>query len=272
MRSLFSFLKSIMPNGVSLRLRLLKAKMVDSDTAAFAKFVNRVVDRTAIAIDVGANSGLYSAILAKHFDKIVTIEPNPDCVRYMQDALPSNCQIFQCAASDQSGHAVLRIPMFGGTVETTRATISDDNTFSSKSPTGFSNIEVITETVDNISKYIVDDKPVAILKIDTEGHEFAAFLGAERIIAKHKPALCIEIEGQHGVQAVKILNKIADLGYIGIILRENKFQNDARFSDGRFQEILADTSTANRYFVHRNKVGIFPDIELRRTAETRLAV
>jgi len=52
-----------------------------------------------VAVDVGANVGLFTAVLARHSKKVIAFEPNPACAEHLMEVAPRNCEIIAKAVS-----------------------------------------------------------------------------------------------------------------------------------------------------------------------------
>src|SRR5262245_38084736 len=76
--------------------------------------VPKFVNRTMIAVDVGADVGLYTAILAPRAAFTLAIEPNPYSARHLRSLNLARCQIVEAAASNENGESVLRVPLIEG--------------------------------------------------------------------------------------------------------------------------------------------------------------
>lgn len=128
-----------------------------------------------VAIDIGANVGLWSRELCKCFDTVIAFEPVQEFVDCLKKNVPdSNLDIRNLALGDQdttvdiiinphnTGHSYVNTNTFGtGTITMTRLDSLE-----------FSRIDYI--------------------KIDVEGYETQIVAGAEQTLKKHKPIIMIE--------------------------------------------------------------------------------
>lgn len=214
MNKLFSFLKSVLPPKISYRLRIFKALMVDGDLRRLKDLARDVGGKYLVAIDVGANAGLYAAILSRYFGRVICIEPNPTCVAYLRKVLPTNCLLVDVAVSDRSGAVDLVVPIFDGALETTWGTISKTNPIVADS----ARVERISVPVRRIDDIVKDLRSklggrIALLKIDVEGHEFEALQGAADLLRHERPIVIAEIEARHGAPVDKIFELLAAYNY-----------------------------------------------------------
>jgi FkbM family methyltransferase len=145
------------------------------------RLLDRLMTPNGIAVDVGANYGIYAYALAAIASKVHCIEPLSECCAYIK-AFPSDkITVHNCALSDAAGTLRLHIPTIQGRSIRTRASLEE--------PSGTFDIrDVEVRTLDSFDLPRVD-----FIKIDVEGVEAAALRGARATIEKHRPSLLIEI-------------------------------------------------------------------------------
>ena len=130
----------------------------------------RLTDGDDLALDVGANVGYYSALMAQRARRVVAFEPHPGlaaCLRRNAARWPSRwVEVEERAVSDETGLARLTEPEeFAGNAGAATLHPEDDSAATS--------FEVETVRLDEV----VGEDAVGILKIDIEGHELAALEG-----------------------------------------------------------------------------------------------
>jgi len=129
----------------------------------------RLTGRQDLAIDVGANIGYFTGLLASRAAEVVAFEPNPQLQGRLTENIArwkqaSRVRVDRRAVSRSDGVSILRLPPdyranYGiATLEQTEQSTED--------------YEVETVRLDEII-----DRPVGILKIDVEGHELAVLEG-----------------------------------------------------------------------------------------------
>jgi FkbM family methyltransferase len=136
-------------------------------------------------LDIGANIGRYSLILADRFEQVVAFEP----VKSTRETLEknrllngaSNLVIIPAAASDKNGEAFISLDpshMGGCTLER-----------------DYPKKELIqTTTVDScLEKLGISPTDVSLVKIDVETHEEKTLRGMERLLTEGSPVLIVEI-------------------------------------------------------------------------------
>jgi FkbM family methyltransferase len=141
------------------------------------------------AIDIGANYGLYSHGLQRHYDSVTAFEPNTAIATPLIAAAYPNVRIVHEALSSHSGTAILHIPKQNGVILSGWASLEPEVATEAQS---LIDIEVPISTLD--SHHLQN---VGFIKIDVEGHELEVLLGAEQTIRQSKPHLLIEIQDKH---------------------------------------------------------------------------
>jgi FkbM family methyltransferase len=152
------------------------------------KRVAQEVKRGDVFYDVGANVGFYSLLAATLIDlgRVYAMEPLPANLGYLRKHLElnrvSNVEVFEVAVSDQVGSAFFQ-------VEATRAMgrIAPDGADGA--------IRVETSTLDTLLKE-EQIAPPNFIKMDIEGAEFRALLGARECFARHRPKLFLATHGR----------------------------------------------------------------------------
>lgn len=137
-----------------------------------AEAYNYVTD-FGIAVDVGANVGLWSKPMTQKFKRVIAFEPMKqvlECLKLNVKDLPVDINEF--ALSNISGH----IDMF----------YDSENTGSSY---------VVESSVGNIELKTLDELDLpkfGLLKVDCERHDLQVLQGAEKTILKYKPIIIVE--------------------------------------------------------------------------------
>jgi FkbM family methyltransferase len=136
-----------------------------------------------IFIDVGAHAGLYTIIASRRTGingKVISIEPNPENVRYLKLNLQSNritnVDIIPHAAGKALG--TMQMQYFLGHTALTTARKTDVTSPTSR------RFEVKVITLDEVFKTIVEHRTVKAIKIDTEGFDLDVLRGSKDILKK----------------------------------------------------------------------------------------
>lgn len=161
-----------------------------------AEIVKKLVQPGDVVIDVGANIGYISHLLAQWVGpegKVHALEPVPgtfDLLRHSLSRLHgSQVVLYNVAASSKSGQAVMEIPEYEGGGENLYESRVVDAENAAKG--GHRTVTVELRTLDDM--FLGSDQPVACIKIDVEGHELDAVRGGEQVLERWAPALVIEV-------------------------------------------------------------------------------
>jgi len=135
-----------------------------------------LAEPSRVFVDVGAHVGRYAIRLAKHFRKVVAIEPIPRNVEILRKNIElnsvSNIEVLQIAAGDRRGR--IEISNAGSHSSVLDASTSKDKVYVDMYP--------LDEVIDRVD----------VVKIDVEGYEIEVVKGMRRIIAECRPILVIE--------------------------------------------------------------------------------
>jgi FkbM family methyltransferase len=215
-----------------------------------------------IAVDVGANVGLFTSVLVRHSKKVIAFEPNPDCARQLVAVMPQNCEVIAKAVSDQCGTSILRVPVAGNVDMDALATIDPSNQFATETRAAkVRRLSVETVTLDECLLPTEDDTRVTFINIDAEGHEFAILRGGEGVIHAHRPVLLIELEYRHGAAVNDVFTWLGDRGYVGhaLIDTRNLVPIDANMVRSLQDEVrLAKRLSGDRHSGYVNNIFFLP--------------
>jgi FkbM family methyltransferase len=141
-------------------------------------FADHIID-SGVVYDIGAHAGFYTLLasdLVGPKGKVLAFEPLPKNVQFLMKHLQinhiSNVEVFDVAITDQSGTA-----MFEESVHTSMGRLSDDG-----------NITVQTASLDGFIKNNLLPQP-DIIKMDIEGGEYSALLGAQKTLEGKHPVI-----------------------------------------------------------------------------------
>jgi FkbM family methyltransferase len=177
-------------------------------------------DRHRLAIDVGANIGIYAHALRPLARQVWAFEPNPALCRLLRRTFGLSVRIEQVALSDAPATRDLFVPVHHG-----RATIE------TRLP-GAASVAVTTRRLDDY-----DVPPVGFIKIDVEGHEGAVLRGASGVLARDRPNVLVEVEERHREGAVADVRRLLEgLGYAGFFLDGSGLVPIADFDPGVHQD------------------------------------
>lgn len=145
----------------------------------------------AVALDVGANRGIWSWHLRRTGAVVHAFEPNAALAERLRHALP-DVVVHACALSDREGEAELRLPVVQGVAYDGWATVETDNRFPTLAVQAERRQRILLRTLDGFRFERVD-----FLKIDVEGHELAVLRGAEETLRRCRPLLLFEADDRY---------------------------------------------------------------------------
>jgi FkbM family methyltransferase len=160
--------------------------------------VNRIIQNTPInkdAINIGANIGLYSNLLAElinNDNKVLAIEPTPGALKYLEAniKLNNNCNkiiVFNGIATDVPG--LSKINIIEGKEEYSSVGVISHYAVEREKCIS---VDIEGDTIDNlVAKFNLQP---GILVIDVEGFEYQVLIGAIETIRKFKPIIISELD------------------------------------------------------------------------------
>ena len=159
------------------------------------RWLRRIGPCRGIAIDVGANYGIYSYALSKLYLRVVAFEPNPKAAQLLQSWNSPKVDLVQTALSSRAGSSILYVPLNNGFEVSGWGSLDRDNC---PGAVDFAKLEVHLRTLDSFEL-----SDVGFIKIDVEGHELQVLQGAAETIARCKPNLLVEVrQNETGVHAL----------------------------------------------------------------------
>jgi FkbM family methyltransferase len=184
--------------------------------------LHRIVPKQGLAIDVGANVGVYSYRLKRLGHRVVSFEPDPAYQERLKSLLGPDARIEAVALSSAGGSGVMRVPNLGEAYGGGRASLSDEVVPDDMVSTSYD------ATLRTLDSYDFDD--VAFLKIDVEGHEEDVLAGAAKTLERSTPTILIEIEERFNRGGVaRVSQNLARLGYKGSFYYKRKRHDISEF-------------------------------------------
>ena len=170
-----------------------------------------------VFLDIGANAGFYSLLMAAAGCQVHAIEPAPRCRELLARNLALNpllsVTVHPWAASNEAGDAVINVGPTGLSGLSSLRDISEP-------PEGVTNYDVSEIEAVTVETRRVDDQPwskVALVKIDIEGAEMKALEGMAGVIERDRPAIVFELTDgflrQLGSSAAELTGWLTVRGY-----------------------------------------------------------
>ena len=177
--------------------------------------LDRLVPRGGIAVDAGANYGIFAYALSTIADRVVAFEPNPECARFARWMLRGRAELHELALSDAPGRATFYVPLsdegmvlhFAGNLKRTHSQFRNMRTY-----------PVEVRTLDSFGF-----KDVRFIKADVEGSEREVLDGARETIARDRPVLLLELlSGTHADPGAYTAAICRDFGYDAYLVQHGE--------------------------------------------------
>lgn len=150
------------------------------------------------AIDGGAHIGEWTRIMAGRFNIVHAFEPNPDTFAILRSNIFSDRVVLhQTALLDEAA----QVDVFH------KKNLNPRGDFVRKVPTGL----VRSTTIDQLQV-----RSCGLIKLDLEGAEYLALLGAIKTLDRCRPVLIVEIDTyghRYGTTDDDVINFICGVGY-----------------------------------------------------------
>ena len=156
-----------------------------------------VLPTGGIAVDVGANVGWHTLLLARlvgEGGRVLAAEPNPSVRARLQDNLHLNrirhVDVVPYALGDAEGTVAFHAP------EADDTGAGDGHVVTATETDGRRVIRVETRRLDTILQAMQVER-LDLIKIDVEGFEWPVLKGAEQVIARFRPHIVFETLGEY---------------------------------------------------------------------------
>jgi FkbM family methyltransferase len=158
---------------------------------------------------------------------VVAFEPQPLAAallrRYVSAFAWSNVAVEECALSSAAGTRELLAPGEGATPAASLVGVS--------LPPAPRRYPVQVDTLDRYLAAHPPHGPLALLKIDVEGHELDVFMGARATVEGRRPSILFECEARHlrGTTMHDVFDHLRSVGYRGAFFEGNGLVDVSRF-------------------------------------------
>jgi len=207
--SIRSRLAMMLPPSLFYRRRIAEEAAAGEPELAM---LAALVPHGGIAIDVGANQGVYAYALLGIADRVIAFEPNPDYARFARRMLRGRVEVHELALSDASGRGAFHVPLsqdgmvlhLAGSLKRTHAQFPVMQTY-----------EVAIRRLDDLG--LTD---VRFIKADVEGSEREVLDGGRETIARDRPTILLELlAGTHDDPGGCVKGICETFGYDAFILQ-----------------------------------------------------
>jgi FkbM family methyltransferase len=187
------------------------------------RFLPQLVARDKIALDIGANRGVYSYVLSTLCERVVAFEPNPKMFAILKRGLRPNATAHQVALSNLSGEAELSFPLVPGKHDK-----FSNQRASLLAPDGAAERRVVRVQTRTLDSY--DLCNVGFIKIDVEGFEQSVLDGARETLARERPVLLVEMAEVHTHAPIeRSIEAVQARGYEVFYLRDGTLRSVTEF-------------------------------------------
>jgi len=167
--------------------RIALQKYEEYESILILKYINK----NSVVVDVGANIGYYTLLLAKICKKVYAFEPDKECfeilVKNIKENKLTNVVLFNMAVSDKKEKVIF----FHNNIN------FGDNRIQSPSASPYPPLTRGKNTVlsVNLDEFLKNEKQIDLIKIDVQGYEEKVINGAKNLIKKYSPVLFYEYNG-----------------------------------------------------------------------------
>lgn len=207
-------LADLLPRPWRLPLRYRVQSAIGGLEPEFA-LLPQLVPRGMVALDIGANMGVYSYALAGLASHVHAFEPQAACCEVIASwAVRRNVSVHNAGVGSTPGELVLHVPVVDGRKIGTRASFTTVD-----GP--HEDVRVPVITVDDLAI-----ERVGFIKIDVEGFEHDVLVGADTTLRRWQPVLLIELDRERQTRESfeRTLEFLATRGYAPSVLDQGRLK------------------------------------------------
>lgn len=173
-------------NGFNIRLPIRYFRYYeDGYERDTFKYFDQIIKPTDTILDIGAHIGLFSVFFSKKLSdkgKVICFEPTPGTYQILKRTAElndlKNCKVVNAAIADKSGSLTFNLTSKDGEGSNANSLVQTERT-----------VNVTEVKVFSIDDYRRTEKlKIDILKIDVEGYELNALIGAQETFITDKPS------------------------------------------------------------------------------------
>ncbi len=183
----------------------------DKTEGQFCVFESLLPDKGYV-IDVGANIGVMSTLLARKAERRIIYAYEPAALNFsVLSRITSyfrlkNVRLYPWAIGSEDGEVGMLMPMAGSVVLHGLSHVVDND-----SPIGQGyRFQVPCRRLDDRADFFAAGVKVIGIKIDVEGHEISVLEGARRLLLTHHPLVYCEVSNENRSRCFKLVRQ---LGY-----------------------------------------------------------
>jgi FkbM family methyltransferase len=174
-----------------------------------------LVGKGGVAVDIGANEGVYAYALSELGATVHAFEANPTFADFAQRMLGERARVHRLALSNETGQASFFIPLAEDSSELHLA----GNLKNSHSQ--FERQSVIKVEVRTLDSFVL--KGVQFIKVDVEGSELEVLEGARETIQRDHPGLLLELLSGTYKDPLAVTREVCEkYGYSAFVVDKGK--------------------------------------------------
>ena len=209
-------------------------------------YLDRIIHGGRVAIDIGANIGLWSYALSSRFDAVEAFEPQPRCYAHLKRCGLPRVRLYDIALSSKAGAAELKVPAHRGLRIPGLASLNEVD----------GECERFRVALRKLDEF--DFRNVDFIKIDVEGHESEVLAGARDTILREKPVMVVEIEQRHlNFPFTDVVDSVVALGYGAYFLKGRILMPFAEFDYGSLQGQFTEGKTGRLDMLPKQYINNF---------------
>ena len=202
------------------------------------KFVVDTIKPGMVTVDVGANFGYYTLLmadLARPSGICVALEPNPDIVPFLRDSvavngLASQCRVHSVAVGRAAGEARMTAPR------------REPKNGSLHRGPELPNDAIHTVAVRSLDEVLAGEPRVDFIKIDAEGSEADIIEGMKHTLRQHKPRLLIEFNTGHSYDGAVLIGTLLEaygvMNFVDERGRARSISAEGAIAKGRLDDVM----------------------------------
>lgn len=214
----------------------------------------------ATCLDIGANRGIYSYWMSHAVGaqgRVYAFEPQPE----LQSELDKLIRQFKLGNVSK---VELALSSAKGTLPLSRPESMSGSASLDWSEAGWDRIEVAVSTVDDFLSETGASSKISFIKCDIEGHEEAAFRGAQKTLQKDAPVLLFECNRERARKNL-LFAYLESLDYDGFFFADGQAYRHSLFDAVPYRKITE--SHRNYWFFNKTRrPDMFPAFDIRTRA------
>lgn len=186
-------------------------------------YFNDMIEDDGIILDIGANIGIMTTLMAKKSKnaRLIAFEPIPENIRALKRVIDhyklKNVTIYEAALGAENGQLKMVMPIIDSVKMQGLSHVLEEK--SDHTPEPGSIYQVPVYKLDDIKELHSGEKITAI-KIDVENFEYQVLKGGEQMLREHKPVIYCELWDNE--KKYLTIDFLKEMGYMVKIYEKKK--------------------------------------------------